>query len=102
MQSQIGLLVRIEAKPEYAEQVEAMLRDALELARAEEGTVTWFAFKQSPTVFGVFDTFEDEQGRQAHIDGRIADALKQIGPTMFAVAPEVRTTDILAVKLPPA
>ena len=101
MKSQIGLLVRIEAKPEYAEQVEALLRDALELARAEEGTVTWFAFKQSPTVFGVFDTFEDEQGRQAHIDGRIADALKQAGPTMFAAAPEVRTTDILAVKLPP-
>ncbi|MEY9966701.1 quinol monooxygenase YgiN [Streptacidiphilus sp. MAP12-16] len=81
--------------------MEALLRDALEPSRAEEGTVIWFAFKQSPTVFGVLHTFEDEQGRQAHIDGRIADALKQVGPTMFATAPEVRTTDIPTVSSRP-
>jgi len=98
--SQVGLLVRIEAKPEFAGQVEELLRGALELARAEQGTVTWFSFKESATVFGVFDTFDDEDGRAAHIDGRIADALKEHGPTLFAVAPEIRTTEILAVKLP--
>ncbi|MEY9969477.1 quinol monooxygenase YgiN [Streptacidiphilus sp. MAP12-16] len=99
--SKIGLLARIEAKPEYADQVEALLQGALDLARAEELTLTWFAFKESPTVFGVFDTFEDEQGRTAHLNGKIAAALMQIAPTMLAVdSPDIRTTDILATKLP--
>ncbi|MEZ0089084.1 putative quinol monooxygenase [Streptacidiphilus sp. EB129] len=98
--SQLGFRVRIEAKPEFADQAEATLRGALELAREEKGTVTWFSFKESPTVFGVFDTFEDEQGRSAHLNGRIADALKELAPTMFAVAPEICPVDILAVKLP--
>ena len=98
--SQIGLLARIEAKPEYAEQVASLLRGALELARAEEHTVTWFAFQESPTVFGIFDTFQDEQGRTAHLQGRIAAALMDAAPTMLAVAPDIRQVDLLAVKLP--
>ncbi|MEU1624987.1 putative quinol monooxygenase [Streptomyces sp. NPDC020096] len=100
MMSQIGLLVRIEAKPEFADQVEQLLCGAVELARKEEGTLSWFAFRESPTVFGVFDTFTDEQGRTAHIEGKIADALRAAVPTMLTGAPEVRRTDILAVKLP--
>jgi quinol monooxygenase YgiN len=98
MMSKIGLLARIEAKPEYTDEVEALLRNAVELARNEELTVTWFAFKESPTVFGIFDTFENEEGRAAHLNGRIAAALVEIAPTMLAVAPDIRTTDILAVK----
>ncbi|MFJ2955055.1 putative quinol monooxygenase [Streptomyces sp. NPDC087270] len=98
--SQVGFRLRIEARPDRAAEVEAALRDALELARAEQGTVTWFAFKEGPTVFGIFDTFDDEEGRAAHFDGKIADVLKEIGPRMFAAAPEVHRTDLLAVKLP--
>jgi quinol monooxygenase YgiN len=98
--SKIGLLARIEAKPEFADEVEALLRGALELARAEEPTVTWFAFKESTTVFGIFDTFRDEEGRAAHLNGKIAAALMEIAPTKLAVAPDIRTIDLLAVKLP--
>ncbi|MHA6764441.1 putative quinol monooxygenase [Streptacidiphilus sp. PAMC 29251] len=98
--AQVGFRVRIEALPEYADQVEAALRDALQLAREEQGTITWFAFKESPTVFGIFDTFADEEGRTAHYNGRIAVVLREIAPTMFATTPEIITTDLLAVKLP--
>ncbi|MCC9306206.1 antibiotic biosynthesis monooxygenase [Kitasatospora sp. RB6PN24] len=96
--SKLGLLVRIEAKPEGAEAVGQLLRDAVDLARAEEGTVSWYAFQEGPTVFGVFDTFDDEEGRDAHLNGRIADALREIAPTLLAAAPEVKRTTILAVK----
>ncbi|GAB1646333.1 putative quinol monooxygenase [Krasilnikovia sp. MM14-A1259] len=96
----VGLLARIEAKPEHAAEVEALLRDALELARAEDHTVTWFAFRQDATTFGVFDTFEDEQGRTGHLQGRIAAALAAAAPTMLACDPEIRPVDILAAKLP--
>ena len=96
----IGLLARIEAKPEHAEQVGTLLREALQLAEEEEHTVTWFAFRQDATTFGIFDTFEDEEGRKAHLEGRIAAALAEAAPTMLAAAPDIRPVDLLAVKLP--
>ncbi|MFJ9469169.1 putative quinol monooxygenase [Streptomyces caniferus] len=96
----IGLLARIEARPEYAEQVAALLGDALELARQEEHTVTWFAFREDATTFGVFDTFRDEEGRTGHLQGRIAAALTEAAGTMLRSAPDIRPVDLLAVKLP--
>ncbi|NUL06191.1 antibiotic biosynthesis monooxygenase [Streptomyces lunaelactis] len=96
----IGLLARIEAKPEYADKVESLLRDALQLARAEEHTVTWFAFRENATTFGIFDTFEDEEGRTAHLQGRIAAALMEVAETMLSSAPDIRPVDVLAAKLP--
>jgi quinol monooxygenase YgiN len=96
----IGLLARIEAKPQYADEVEALLRGALRLAREEEQTVTWFAFRESPTTFGIFDTFEEEQGRTAHLGGRVAAALTDAAQTMLSSDPDIRPVDLLAVKLP--
>ncbi|MFE6049141.1 putative quinol monooxygenase [Kitasatospora sp. NPDC056446] len=98
MGSTIGLLARIEARPEYADEVEKLLRGALEAARAEERTVTWFAFREGPAVFGIFDTFADEAGRTAHLNGAIAAALMDAAPTMLASPPDIRPVDILAVK----
>jgi quinol monooxygenase YgiN len=59
----VGLLVRIQAKAEHADEVEAMLHAARQLADQEPGTVAWYAFRENATTFGVFDAFEDEQGR---------------------------------------
>ena len=95
----IGLLVRIEAKPEYAEEIGTMLRGAQQLAEQEQGTVTWFAFRQDTTTFGVFDTFEDEQGRQAHLSGPIAAALGQIVDTKLSAAPVITSVDLLGAKV---
>jgi hypothetical protein len=66
----VGLLARVEARPEYADGVAAMLRGAQELPEQEQGTAAWFAFRENTTTFGVFDAFEDGQGRQAHLAAR--------------------------------
>jgi quinol monooxygenase YgiN len=95
----IGLLARIEAKPEYTDQVEAALRGALEWAEQEEGTVTWFAFRLDATTFGVFDTFNDEEGRQAHLNGRIAAALGEMAQIMLSSAPVITPLDLLGAKI---
>jgi quinol monooxygenase YgiN len=94
----IGLLVRIEAKPEYADEVEAMLRGAQELAEQEQGTVVWFAFRESATTFGVFDAFEDEEGRQAHLTGQIAAALGEAAETKLSRPPVVARVNLLGAK----
>jgi quinol monooxygenase YgiN len=94
----IGLLAYIEAKPEHADEVEAMLRGALELAENEPGTVTWYSFRQNATTFGVFDTFDDEQGRQSHLEGKIAAALMDSAETMLSSAPIITKVDLLGAK----
>ena len=33
------------------------------------------AIRLGPTTFGIFDTFSTEEGRQAHLDGKLAAAL---------------------------
>jgi quinol monooxygenase YgiN len=93
-----GLLVILEAKPGKEEALAAMLTEAQPLAAAEPGTVTWYAFKLGPSTFGIFDTFADEDGRQAHLSGPIATALGQVGPDLLAKDPDIQQPEILAVK----
>src|SRR5689334_16023917 len=93
-----GLLALLEAKPRNGPELAEFLRSGRELAAAEGGTVTWYAFRLSDTTFGIFDTFAGEDDRQAHLGGRIPEALGQVGPDLLAGAPDIRLTDILAVK----
>ena len=93
-----GLLAILEAKPGRGEDLAAFLEQGRALAAAEEGTVTWYAFRLSDTTYGIFDTFADEDGRQAHLNGQIPAALGQVADDLLAQAPDIRQTDILAVK----
>jgi quinol monooxygenase YgiN len=93
-----GLLALLEAKPGKGDELAAFLQQGRELAAAESGTVTWYAFKLSDTTYGIFDTFEGEDGRQAHLTGQIPAALGQVGPDLLATDPDIKLIDIIAVK----
>ncbi len=93
-----GLLALLEAKPGKGDELAAFLEQGRALAAEEEGTVTWYAFKLSDTTYGIFDTFEGEDGRQAHLNGQIPAALGQVAADLLASDPDIRTTDIIAVK----
>jgi hypothetical protein len=60
--------------------------------------VTWYAFRISETTYGIFDTFDGEDGRQAHLNGQIPAVLGQVAPELLAEDPNIRPLDILAVK----
>ena len=94
----LGILALLEAKPGKGDDLGAFLEAGRALAAAEEGTVTWYAFKLSETTYGIFDTFEAEEGRQAHLNGQIPVALGQVAPDLLATAPDIRTVDVIAVK----
>ncbi|MGF1430447.1 putative quinol monooxygenase [Kitasatospora sp. LaBMicrA B282] len=94
----LGLLVRLEAKPEHADELHDLLVGALPLAQQETGTLTWYVLRLGPTTFGIFDTFADEPARQAHLDGKIAAALLAEAPRLLAVEPEILRVDVLAAK----
>ena len=93
-----GILALLEAKPGKGEELAAFLEQGRALAAAEEGTVTWYAFKVGDTTYGIFDTFQDEEGRQAHLTGAIPAALATVGPDLLAKDPDIRPVDVVAVK----
>jgi quinol monooxygenase YgiN len=92
----VGLLVRLEAKPERADEVAAFLAGALDLVRDEPETETWFAIRLGPATFGIFDTFGDDAGRDAHLAGRVAAALMENAPALLAQDPVIERVDVLA------
>ena len=91
----LGLLVRLQAKPGREKELENFLRSAFSLVEQEPGTTTWFAFRLGPSTFGIFDTFADEAGRDAHLSGRVAAGL-QANADLFAQPPAIEKVDILA------
>jgi len=98
MAVKLGLLATLEAKAGKGDEVESFLRAGRELALAEAGTVTWFAFRIDETHFGIFDTFETEDGRTAHLGGEIPPALAGITDGLLAAEPSIRPVDVIAAK----
>ena len=93
-----ALLARVEAKPGKENEVFAFLKSALPLAEAEPGTVRWYALQLGPSTFGIFDTFETEEGRQAHLAGEIAKALMANAAELLAKDPVIEKVELLAIK----
>ena len=96
----LALFVRMEAKPGKETEVESFLRSGLALVQEEPETVAWFGIRLGPSTFAIFDAFPDEAGRQAHLTGRVADALMAKAPELFAEPPTIEKADVLAAKLP--
>jgi quinol monooxygenase YgiN len=96
----LALFVRMEAKPGKEAEVESFLRSGLALVQEEPETVAWFGIRLGPSTFAIFDAFPDEAGRQAHLTGRVADALMAKAPDLFAEPPAIEKADVLAAKLP--
>jgi quinol monooxygenase YgiN len=97
-----GLLVRLEAKPGKDEDVEAFLRSALPLVQKEAGTIAWFAVRFGRGEYGIFDVFPDDEARDAHLAGPVAQALNERAGELFAQAPRIQKLVVLADKMPTA
>jgi quinol monooxygenase YgiN len=98
-QANFALLATLKAKPGRERELKEFLAGALPLARDEKATTTWFAIRIDETTFGIFDTFADESGREAHLQGRIASALMDRAPELLAEDPDIRKVDVLAAKM---
>jgi quinol monooxygenase YgiN len=98
MTVKLGLLALLDAKEGKGAELGAFLEEGQALAAAEIGTVTWYAFKLSDTQYGIFDSFETEAGRQAHLNGEIPTALGQVAPDLLAKEPDIRMVDVIASK----
>jgi quinol monooxygenase YgiN len=94
----VALLVRLLAKPGKEQEVADFLTGALPAVEQEPATTTWFAVRFGVREFGIFDAFPHEDGRQAHLVGKVAAALKE-NAHLFEETPSIETADVLAAKL---
>jgi quinol monooxygenase YgiN len=95
-----ALWVVLEAKPGKEAEVEQFLQAGQALVEAEPKTVSWFAIKIAPSTYGIFDTFADDSGRDAHLNGKVAQALKEKASELLAKPPSIEKIDVIASKLP--
>ena len=98
--AKVALWVALKAKPGKESEVEAFLRGGLAIVQQEPATTAWYAIRLGGSRFGIFDTFPDDAGRQAHLSGQVAAALMAKAPELLAKAPAIEKLDILAAKLP--
>jgi quinol monooxygenase YgiN len=94
----VALLVELQAKPGKAAEVAAFLASARPLAIAEAQTLSWYAVQLDADRFAIFDTFEAEAGRQAHLNGPIAAALMAKADALLAAPPKIQQATVLADK----
>jgi len=96
----LSVYVHMKAKPGKEQEVEDFLKSGLAIVEKEPGTIAWFAIKEGPGSYGIFDVFENEAGREAHLTGQVAKALFAKAPALFLEAPSVNKPGVLAAKLP--
>lgn len=98
----IGLLVTMKAKPGKEEAVRDFLIGGLAIVNDEPGTASWYAFQIDQRTFGIFDTFKNEEGRQAHLSGKVAQALLANAESLlddFEINMSIQPIDLVASSL---
>ena len=96
--SKLALYGRMKAKPGKEAEVEAFLKQGATMAQSEQGTVDWFAIKEDDGAYSIFDTFETEADRDAHLNGEIAKALMAKADELFTEPPQIHKIAVLAKK----
>jgi quinol monooxygenase YgiN len=96
--SKLALYVSLKAKPGKEAEVEAFLKQGARMAQDESGTVTWYGLKEDEGLYSVFDTFDDEAGRDAHLNGPIAKALMAKAGELLAEPPKIHKITLIAKK----
>jgi quinol monooxygenase YgiN len=98
MSVKLAFLATLEAKEGKGGELGEFLRAGRELAVTEKGTVTWYAFRIDENHYGIFDTFETEDARTAHLSGPIPQAIGTVADELLASDPSIRPVDVIAVK----
>src|SRR3979490_189564 len=98
--TKFALYVPLQAKPGKEKEVADFLRSAVPLVNAEAGTISWFAIQEGPSTFAIFDTFDDEAGRDAHLNGKVAAALMAKAGELLAKPPAIHQIARLSGQVP--
>jgi quinol monooxygenase YgiN len=94
--TKVAIYVQLKAKAGREEDVAAFLKSAQGLLSQEPLTAAWFAVRFDHSTFAIFDAFDSEEGRQAHLQGAIAAALVARYDELFDGPLEITQPEVLA------
>ncbi len=98
-EEKIGLLVILKAKKGKENDVKNFLLSGRSIVQKESKTISWYAFQIDDSTFGIYDTFEDETGKNAHFNGDLAKALLANAPELldaFTIEKSITPIEVLA------
>lgn len=86
--AKFALLVEMKAIPGKDAEIVAFLEKEASLVRGEPGTLTWHAAKiEGETgIYRVFDTFDTEAAREAHLNGEAGQEFVEKAGELFSEA----------------
>ena len=92
--AKFALLVEMKAQSGKEAEIEAFLEKEAGLVRTESGTLSWHAAKieGESGVYRVFDTFDDEAAREAHLNGAAGQEFVEKAGELFSEAKIHRLT----------
>jgi len=93
-----GIYVDLYTKPGREDELIDFLKAAQPMVAREADTVDWYAIRLGDSHFAIFDTFRDEQGREGHLAGQVAQALAERAPDLLASQPVIHKAEVLASK----
>ncbi|SEF45422.1 Quinol monooxygenase YgiN [Bryocella elongata] len=98
--AKFALLVELKAKPGKESEVEAFLEKEASLVRGEAGTLSWHAtaVEGGAGDYRIFDTFDDEAAREAHLNGEAGQELVAHAEELFSETPRVFRLRVVAQK----
>jgi quinol monooxygenase YgiN len=94
--TKVALLVELTAKPGKEQELATFLTAQQSMAAVEPGMLAWFFVRLDAQTFALFDVFNEEAARQAHLSGPIAVALMPRADELLASPPQIRHADVLA------
>jgi len=97
-EQKLSLYVELDARPEKIDEVAAFLKSAEGLVALEPGTINWYAVRIGESKFAIFDTFANESGREAHLNGEVANLLMNKAPDLLTHTPQIHKCEILAAR----
>lgn len=81
------------------QQLTAIMAEAVNALYAEEGDIIAAdTIEEGPGAYAIFDTFDTEEDRQAHLDGKVAAALMDKAEELFSEPPQIHKFTLLAAK----
>jgi quinol monooxygenase YgiN len=98
--AKFALLVELKAKPGKEPEIETFLKKEAALVRDEPGTLSWHATKVEgePGIYRIFDTFNDEASREAHLNGEAGQELAAHWEELFSETPKVYRLAVVVEK----
>ncbi|MET0269571.1 MAG: ester cyclase [Sphingomonas sp.] len=93
-----ALHITLKARSGQEQAVEQLLAGIRADVEQETGTRRWFGCKRDASTFEIFETFDNEAGREAHVAGAGAARLMAQSNTVLSAPAQVDRLDLMLVK----